>query len=168
MILESCWSPCIWTNNTKTACKAIAFYTVAISVVLITLIIYQLNGGDSTQLYNPLFESDVRSSMPVIGGILIYYFLSLIVFAMLMVHGIRRGVRGWLLPWLTAWFIVCLFQLIFGLWLLGGYYIYLESVFATLCNWLWMGYNLYCWFVVLSMYKIFEAFQSPNIELLYP
>ncbi|KAL6438914.1 hypothetical protein ACFW04_003754 [Cataglyphis niger] len=106
--------------------------------------------------------------MQVAGGCLITYLLLLMISALLMVYGIKEGVRGWLLPWLFGWFLVCLFQLIFGLWLLGGYYIYLDSVFATLCNWLWMSYNIYCWLVVLSMYKIFAKLQSPNIELLWP
>ncbi|XP_012278068.1 uncharacterized protein LOC105698408 [Orussus abietinus] len=167
-ILKSCWSPFIWTNSIKTGSKAVAFYTSALSIIAITLICYQLNGGDSTQLYNPLFEADVRGSMQYVGGFLIFYFLLLIVFSFLMVYGINEGVRGWLLPWLISWFVVCLFQLVFGLWLLGGYYIYLDSVFATLCDWLWMSYNIYCWLCVFSMYKIFEELQSPNIELLWP
>lgn len=59
-ILNSCWSPCIWNNNIKTASRIIAVYTASFSVVLITFIIYQMCGGDSTQLYNPLFEADIR------------------------------------------------------------------------------------------------------------
>jgi hypothetical protein len=66
--------------------------------------------------------------MQVVGGVLIVYLLLLIVSALLMVHGVREGVRGWLLPWLVGWFIVCAFQLVFGLWLLGGYYIYVSLV----------------------------------------
>ena len=31
----------------------------------------------------------------------------------------------------------------FGLWLLFGYYIYLEMVFAALCDFTWMGLNIY-------------------------
>lgn len=165
---KTCWSPCIWSNSVKSGSKAIALYTIASSIVLITLICHQLSGGDSTQLYNPLFEADVRGSMQVVGGFLIFFFLLLIITALLMVYGIKEGIRGWLLPWLILWFIVCLFQLIFGLWLVGGYYIYLDATFAALCNWLWMTYNIYCWLVVLSMYKVFEQLQSPNIELLWP
>ena len=35
-----------------------------------------------------------------------------------------------------------------GLWLLFGYYIYLEMVFAALCEFTWMGLNIYCILVV--------------------
>lgn len=168
VLLKSCWSPFVWTNSIKTGCKAIAFYTVALSIVMITLIVYQLLGGDSSQLYNPLFEADIRYSMQVVGILMIIYLVLLIVSASFMIVGVTAGIRGFLLPWLILWFIVCLFQLIFGLWLLGGYYIYLDSVIATLCNWLWMSHNFYCWLVVFSMYKLLEELQSPNIELLWP
>lgn len=60
VMLRSCWSPCIWTDNIEHGTKAIAVYTVAMSVVLMTFVCYCMAGGDSTQLYNPLFEADVR------------------------------------------------------------------------------------------------------------
>lgn len=72
------------------------------------------------------------SAMQVIGGFFIFYLLLLIICAMLMVYGVKEGVRGWLLPWLISWFIVCLFQFVFGLWLLGGYYIYVSLRFFFL------------------------------------
>ncbi|XP_015123288.1 uncharacterized protein LOC107045500 [Diachasma alloeum] len=167
-IVQSCWSPIIWTNNIKSGSKAIACYTVAISAIMITFICYQMLGGDSTQLYNPLFEADIRGSMQWVGGFLIFYFVALIFSASSMVFGINVGVRGFLLPWLICWFFAFLFQFCFGLWLLGGYYIYLEVVVPTMILWLWGAYNLYCWLCVLSVYKLFEQLQSPNIELLWP
>ncbi|XP_014212867.1 uncharacterized protein LOC106642564 [Copidosoma floridanum] len=166
--LQTCWSPIIWANNLKTGCKAVALYTVAASIVLMTLIIYQMCGGDSTQLYNPLFEADVRMSMQVAGVILLLFFLLLIVSAILMIYGIHEGVRGWLLPWLGLWAFIFSFQLLYGLWLLWAYYIYLQVVFIVICNYLYMFYNIYCWLVVYSMYKELEELQSPNIELLWP
>lgn len=60
VLINACWSPCIWTYNLKTAVKCIAFYTGAISIALMTFICFNMAGGDSTQLYNPLFEADVR------------------------------------------------------------------------------------------------------------
>ncbi|XP_043483906.1 uncharacterized protein LOC122512236 [Leptopilina heterotoma] len=167
-ILQSFWTPCIWTNGVKNGCRVVAFYTIAVCIILITLIIYQLRGGDSAQLYNPLFEADVRSSMKVYGSLFIVYFFLLITSSGLIFYGLRESVRGYLLPWLILMFIVILFQLVFGIWLLYGYYIYLDSVLPALWNWLWMGYNIYCWLCVYSMYKIFEELQSPNIELLWP
>ena len=56
-----------------------------------------------------------------------------------------------LLPWMVLWYILCLGQAMFGLWIIFGYYIYLEGVFAALVCFAWMSYNIYCWFVVLSV-----------------
>lgn len=168
VMLQTCWSPCIWNSNVKTGSRAVAFYTASFSVVLITLIAYMMNGGESTQLYSPLFEADVRGSMQAWGGFFIFYLLLLIAFSILMVFGIAKTNRGMMIPWLGCMSIVILFQLVFGLWLLGGYYIYLQSVIAALADWIWMAYNIYCWLCVYSQYQIFEEMQSPNIELLYP
>ncbi|XP_060537070.1 uncharacterized protein LOC132708638 [Cylas formicarius] len=168
VMLDACWAPCIWTDNLKTGCKAIAFYTVAMSIVLMTFVIFDMTGGDSTQLYNPLFEADIRYSMQVVGGFILFYFCLLIASAVLLVIGLRIMIRGLMLPWMILFGFAIFFQLIFGLWLLGGYYIYIETVFYTLVIWCWMSYNIYCWLVVHSQYNIFKEFQSPNIELLWP
>merc|ERR1712045_886747 len=54
----------------------------------------------------------------------------LILAAVLLIWGITKDVRGLMIPWLGLWFILCLGQAMFGLWLIFGYYIYLEGVFA--------------------------------------
>ncbi|KAJ8985887.1 hypothetical protein NQ317_006261 [Molorchus minor] len=166
--LKSCWSPCIWTDKLKTGCIGIAFYTGAMSIVLMTFIVFDMNGGDSTQLYNPLFEADVRLSMQVVGWVLLIYFLLLILSSVVLVVGINSLIRGFMVPWMVGFGFAISFQLVFGLWLLGGYYIYLECVLYTLIIWGWMAYNGYLWLVVYSQFKIIEEMQSPNIELLWP
>merc|ERR1712045_841730 len=90
----------------------------------------------------------------------------LILAAVLLIWGITKDVRGLMIPWLGLWFILCLGQAMFGLWLIFGYYIYLEGVFAALVDFAWMSYNIYCWFVVRNHYRNVKWFQSPDIEVL--
>lgn len=166
--LETCWSPCIWNPDVKTGSKCVAVYTLAASVVFITFTLYMMLGGDSTQLYHPLFETDVRNSMQFYGRIFILYFILLIISSIMMMRGIDIMHRGMILPWLIlVMFAICC-QFLFSIWLLYGYYIYLAIVPPALINWLWMGYNIYCWLCVYSQYQIIYEMQSPNIELLYP
>jgi len=164
--LESCWSPFIWTNSVKSGSYAIAFYTASVSVILITMIGYCMLGGESTQLYSPLFETDVRDTMQAWGWFYVIYLIILILSSVLIWFGIKIRTRGWLLPWLIQMGIIILFQFLWGIWQLYGYYIYLIQTFYCLVNWLWMGYNIYCWMVVYSQYQIFVIEQNPNIELL--
>ncbi|XP_061379896.1 uncharacterized protein LOC116774095 [Danaus plexippus] len=165
-VLESCWSPCIWASTVKSGSRAVAVYTIAMGLILITFIAYQMAGGDSTQLWNPLFEADVRGSLQVFGIIFIVILVTLIVSSVLMVIGINIWMRGLMLPWLITMALIILFQFVFGLWLIGGYYIYLDATFAALLDFLWMSYNIYCWLCVLSQYQIILQMQSPNIEIL--
>uniref|UniRef100_A0A0V0GB16 Uncharacterized protein n=1 Tax=Triatoma dimidiata TaxID=72491 RepID=A0A0V0GB16_TRIDM len=168
VVLKTCWTPFIWNNDVKSGSRCCAGYTIAMSIILMTFTIYMMCGGDSTQLYLPLFETDVRGSMQLWGGIFLVYYILLILSSISMVMGIDKVHRGLMLPWLILMFIAIAFQALFGLWLLYGYYIYLAVVVPTLMNWLWMAYNIYCWLCVFSQYQIIYKMQTPNIELLYP
>ena len=98
------------------------------------------------------------------GGFVIFYFLALIILSVMLILGVRMEIRGLMLPWLYTSYVAILFQIMYGLWMIFGYYIYLEMVFAALCNWTWMGLNIYCIYVVKSHLRNVKMFQSPDIE----
>ena len=100
------------------------------------------------------------------GGFTVFYFALLSLLSILLLIGVRTNIRGLFLPWIVAMYIVVLFQAMFGLWLIFGYYIYLEVVFAALCDWVWMGLHIYCIEVVRSHLMNVKSLQSPDIEYL--
>merc|ERR1712150_24321 len=164
--LKSCWSPCFWHGNVKDGSIAIAVYTMTMSICLITYTVCILSGGDSSQLYLPFFETGVGDSVQGTGIFVILYFIILFVLSGLLLLGIRSDIRGFMLPWVYTMYIALLFQAMFGLWLVFGYYIYLETVFVALCCWTWMAFNYYCVLVVRSHLRNVKFFQSPDIEYL--
>ena len=125
-----------------------------------------LNGGDASQFYLPLFETDLHHDAQHAGRFCIIMLTFLTISAILLIWGIIKDVRGLMLPWMSLWAILCLGQAMFGLWLIFGYYIYLEGVFAALVDFAWMSYNIYCWYVVRNHYRNVKWFQSPDIEVL--
>lgn len=62
---------------------------------------------------------------------MLLYLLALICSAACLVAGLRRMTRGLLLPWLILFGIAIVFQLLFGIWLVYGYYIYVSKFEPT-------------------------------------
>jgi len=167
--MKTCWSPCFWHPNVKSGSMAVALYTLLMSLVMLTYTIYIMTGGESSQFYLPLFEansSPLNPSLQHAGRFLAIYFTFMAIVSVILMFGIRSDIRGLMIPWMAGMFLICLFQATFGCWLVFGYYIYLESVFAALVDWAWMAYNIYCYYVVRSHYRNVKWFQSPDIEVL--
>jgi len=165
--LKSCWSPCFWHGNVKDGTYAIGVYTITISICIITYIAYMLGGGDTSMLWLPFFETDLKSgTLQGSGGFAIFYFIVFMVMGVLLMLGARHNIRALIMPWIYGMYVIILFQTMFGLWLIFGYYIYLELVFAALCNWAWMAFNIYCALVVKSHLRNLRSEQSPDIAYL--
>jgi hypothetical protein len=109
---------------------------------------------------------DLNGDTQPAGQFLVLYFLTMMVASGLLMWGVRKDIRGLMLPWMFGMSMALLFQLMFGMWLIFGYYHYLQGVFVTLIDFSWMAYNMYCWQVVRNHYRNVKWFQSPDIEVL--
>ncbi|XP_023320658.1 uncharacterized protein LOC111695522 [Eurytemora carolleeae] len=154
MHLKTCWSPCFWHPSVRSGSFAVALYSLLMSICIITYTVYVMVGGDASQLYLPLFEASLSTTTQHAGRFLIIYFIYMVIVSGLLMWGIKADIRGLMIPWLVGMGIIIVFQAAFGLWLIFGYYIYLEVVFAALVNWSWMSYNVYCYYTV--QYRIQE------------
>ena len=132
--------------------------------------LYSRSVNDAMNCFNNYmylkFFSDEGASVQGTGIFVILYFVILFVLSCLLLQGVRTDIRGFMLPWVYTMYIALLFQAMFGLWLIFGYYIYLETVFVALCDWTWMAFNYYCVLVVRSHLRNVKYFQSPDIEYL--
>ncbi|KAK8749630.1 hypothetical protein OTU49_015462 [Cherax quadricarinatus] len=167
MTMKECWSPWYYYDNLKSASKACAATTIFFSVFSIIYICYCLDGGDSSQFFLPLFETDVDTTMKGAGGFMIVFYLVYIVFSILMIKGVSIELRGLILPWLTQNLLYILMIIAFALWLQASYYHYLLSVLWTCLYLLFAAAHIYMHRCVKSQYDIIKAAQAQNIEQLY-
>lgn len=64
--MKNCWSPWFYYDNTEAGSKACAATTIFFSTFSIIYICHCLSGGDSSQFFLPLFETDVDTSKSAI------------------------------------------------------------------------------------------------------
>lgn len=57
------------------------------------------------------------------GAVVIIFCLAFILCSGLLVQGVRKEYRGLFFPWMTCMTLVVLFQAVYGLWIIIGYYI---------------------------------------------
>ena len=167
--LKSCWSPCFWYGDVASGSAAVAVYSIALSICLMVYTINVITGGDSSQLWLPFFETNRTTgagSAQGWGGFTILFFIIFLFASILLLFGAKREVRGFMIPWMVLMWIVVLVQATFGLWLVFSYYIYLEVIFAAVSDWIWMTFNVYCYYVVRSHYRDVKYQQNPDIERL--
>jgi len=162
VLLDSFWTPCFFYRDVEKAVVAIALYTGLGSVISMTYTIYVMSGGDSSNPYMPFFETDRSLSTFVWGGFALLFFWLFIVSSTLLVWGVVSEIRGWMLPWFIQMAFILLLQTYFALHWLFDYYIYLDQIFAMLCLFLWMAYNIYTMLAVHSVYKIIVEKQNPR------
>nr|CAH0104650.1 unnamed protein product [Daphnia galeata] len=165
--ISTCWSPCFWHMNVREGTYAVAFYTTFFPIVIIAYTAYVMRGGDSAQFYLPYFEADIKNTMQSVGAIAILFCLAFIICSFMLVQGVRKEYRGLFFPWMICMTLVVLFQAVYGLWIIIGYYI-LWNVFVSIVNWIWMAANMYFFLCVWSQYEIVTELQARHIELLYP
>lgn len=60
--MKECWSPWYYYDSVKSGSKACAATTIFFSTFSIIYICHCLSGGDSSQFFLPLFETDVDTS----------------------------------------------------------------------------------------------------------
>ena len=66
--LNSCWTPCFWHNNVHDGSLAVAIYSFFMSLAVVTYCVYIMTGGDTSQLWLPFFETDLKDTLQ--GGAL--------------------------------------------------------------------------------------------------
>ncbi|KAF0759281.1 Uncharacterized protein FWK35_00019003 [Aphis craccivora] len=156
-LLKTFWTPIVVYPDVKTGCKFVAAYTIAISIFLMALLVHMQNGGESTQMYNPFFEANLRELNYYVVYTLIF-FAYMVGSSLLLLKGLNNNLRGFLLPWLIGMGFVVIFLLVWSIWLLYGYYIYVNSHNMCCCDLLDCG----CYAILLLVMCLHSVQSDPR------
>jgi len=166
-MMDKCWSPWYYYDDTRSGSFACAAVSTFFSMFSIVYVCYCLDGGESSQFFLPLFETDVKTTMKPAGGFLLGYYILFILFSGMMVLGVKRYHRGLILPWLTINMLYVLSLVAFAIWLQASYYHNLLSVLWTLLYLMYCGVHVYMHRCVRAQYEIIKSYHAPNIMQLY-
>ncbi|XP_018026869.1 uncharacterized protein LOC108682249 [Hyalella azteca] len=167
MTMTRCWSPWYYYDDVKSGSLACAATTSFFSIFSITYVSYCLDGGDSSQFFLPLFETDVHTTMKSAGGFMIFFYLVYIVSSILMVRGVLNYHRGLMLPWLIQNLLYILAIIAFAIWLQASYYHNLLSVLWCLIWLIFAAVHIYMHRCVRAHYDVIKDMNAADILQIY-
>ena len=78
---------------------ASAVYTAVLSMLTLVYTIYIMNGGDTSQLWLPFFETSLDDDLIPAASFVLVFCILFFVASVVMYRGVKTGIRGFIIPW---------------------------------------------------------------------